>query len=345
MPHVRGQLLPFFPRRIWDGIHWLFFFQQDELADSAGGFLAGADKVVKAFHLPKNTHPILPPSTSSSSHPTTLAALPPNRHPSGASLSRKPKAAAEELEETSSDADAAPPDFITYDLEEETMDVDSNMMEEVGMLPGADGGLYRHQEEQWHQHVPKTLQQMAEDAARQQELDANGEKEDEIEEIAMSSPTTAAANGGASCTRATTIKISLSSKISTPNISSSTRSTPSLASRTKVNSSSHPRPSRRPPPRKASNAKRKRTQGRNVGSESDSENFRDQEEDENGDEDEGVAARPSPSKRLRGKTATAVAPVATPPSTRTLRPRATKTAAQLEAERQSEASFRSAVAR
>jgi xeroderma pigmentosum group C-complementing protein len=316
------------------------------LADFAGGFLAGADKVVKAFHLPKNTHPILSPSASSSPHPATLAALPPNRHPSGASSSRKPKTVAEELEETSSDAGAAPPDFVTYDLEEETMDVDSDMMEEVGVLPGADGGLYRHQEAQRHQHVPKTLQQMAEDAARQQELDANAEKEDEIEEIIMSSPITAAANnGGTRRTRATTIKISLPSKISTPNVPSSTRSTPSLASGTKVNSGSQPRPSRRPPPRKASNAKRKRTRGRNAGSESDSENLGDQEEDENGDEDEEVVVRPSPSKRPRGKTATAVAPVATPPSTRTLRPRATKTAAQVEAERQSEAAFRSAVAR
>lgn len=315
------------------------------MADSAGGFLAGADRVVKAFHLPKNTHPILSPSASSSPHPASLASLPPNRHASGASSSRKPKAAAEELEETSSDAGAAPPDFITYDLEEETMDVDSDMMEEVGVLPSADGGLHRHQEEQRHQHVPKTLQQMAEDAARQQELDANAEKEDEIEEIIMSSPRTAAANGGTRRTRATMIKISLPSKNSTPNVASSTRSTPSLASGTKANSSSQPRPSRRPPPRKASNAKRKRTRGRNAGSESDSENFSDQEEDENGDEGEEVIVRPSPSKRPRGKTATAVAPVATPPSTRTLRPRATKTAAQVEAERQGEAAFRSAVAR
>ena len=314
------------------------------MADSAGGFLAGADKVVKAFHLPKNTHPMLPPSASSSPHPATLAALPPNHHPWGGSTSRKPKAAAEELEETSSDADAAAPDFITYDLEEETMDVDSDMMEEVGVLPGADEGLYRHQEEQRHQHVPKTLQQMAEDAARQQEPGADAEKEDEIEEIIVTSPVTAAANGDARRTRATTIKISLPSNISTPNDPSSTRSTPSLASG-KINSRSQPGSSKRPPPRKPSNAKRKRTRGRKSDSESNSENFSDQEEDENGDEDEEAASRPSPSKRPRGKTATAVTPVATPPSTRTLRPRATKTAAQLEAERQSEAAFRSAVAR
>ena len=307
------------------------------MADSAGGFLAGADKVVKAFHLPKNTHPVLPPSASSSPRPATLAALPPNRHLSGASSSRKPKAAAEELEETSTDADAAPPDFITYDLEEETMDVDSDMMEEVGVLPGADGSSYRHQEKQQrHQHVPKTLQQMAEDAAREQELDADAEKEDEIEEIIITSPITAGGRGTARRTRAATIKVLLPPKISTPN---STRSTPSTSG--KVN----PRPSRRLPPRRASNAKRKRTRGREAGPESDSEDFSDQEEDENGSEDEEVAARPSPSKRPRGKTATAVAPVVTPPSTRTLRPRATKTAAQLEAERQSEAAFRSAVAR
>ncbi|KIM40899.1 hypothetical protein M413DRAFT_19059 [Hebeloma cylindrosporum] len=317
----------------------------DELADSAGGFLAGADKVVKAFHLPKNTHPVLPPSASGSSspHPATLEALPPNRLSSGrrtaaASSSRRhPKAAAEELAETSSDGDAAPPDFITYDLEEEeeTMDVDSDMMEEVGSL-----SRRRH-----HQHVPKTLQQMAEDAARQQELDAGAEKkDDEIEEILMTSPITAAAGGGARRTRAATIKVPLPAKLLTPNVPSSTRSTPSLASGMKVKSSSKQQRSsiRRAPLRKIT-TKRKRTKAR---SESDSEDLSDQEEDENGDEDDEVASRPSPSKRARGKTAaTAVAPVATPPSTRTLRPRATKTAAQVEEERQSEAAFRSAVAR
>jgi len=321
---------------------YFVFFYQDELADSAGGFLAGADKVVKAFHLPKNTHPVLPPSASSSPRPATLATLPPNHHLSGASSSRKPKAAAEELEETSTDADAAPPDFITYDLEEETMDVDSDMMEEAGVLPGADGSSYRHQEgqQQRHQHVPKTLQQMAEDAAREQELGANAEKGDEIEEIIIASPITAGGRGTARRTRATTIKVPFPSKLSTLNIPSSTRSTPSTSG--KVNSGSQPR---RLPPRKVSNAKRKRTRGRKAGPESDSEDFSDQEEDENGSDDEEVAARPSPSKRPRGKTATAVAPVVTPPSTRTLRPRATKTAVQLEAERQSEAAFRSAVAR
>jgi xeroderma pigmentosum group C-complementing protein len=157
-----------------------------------------------------------------------------------------------------------------------------------------------------------------------------------------------AANGGgrgaARRTHATTIKISLPSKFSTPNLPSSTRSTPSLASGAKVKISQS-RPSRRPSTRKSSNAKRKRTRGRNAGPESDSENFSDQEEDENRDEDEEVTSRPSPSKRARGTTATTVAPVVTPPSTRTLRPRATKTSAQLEAERQSEAAFRSAVAR
>ncbi len=33
----------------------------DERVEAAGGFLAGADRVVHAFRLPRNTHPVLPP--------------------------------------------------------------------------------------------------------------------------------------------------------------------------------------------------------------------------------------------------------------------------------------------
>jgi len=142
--------------------------------------------------------------------------------------------------------------------------------------------------------------------------------------------------------------MTLPSNISTPNDPSSSRSTPSL----KVNDSRsrRARTAKRPPPlpRKTSNTKRKRTRGRKADrSSSDSENFSDQEEDESGDEEEEEAAlKPSPSKRLKGKMATAGARVATAPSLmRTLRPRATKIAAQLAEERQTEAAFRSALAR
>jgi xeroderma pigmentosum group C-complementing protein len=111
---------------------WLSFSSQDEPANSAaGGFLEDADKVVAAFHLPKNTHVVLSPLQV---------------HKDTVQLS--------DADENESDPHEGP-ELRTYDLDddEEVMDVDSERS-----FSNGDGKDF----------IPKTMQQLAEDAARRE---------------------------------------------------------------------------------------------------------------------------------------------------------------------------------
>ncbi|KDR82961.1 hypothetical protein GALMADRAFT_238668 [Galerina marginata CBS 339.88] len=250
----------------------------DDPSDSAGGFLAGADRVVHAFHLPRNTHVVL-----------------------SSPLPRNVPLVGEELEETTTDV----PDFVTYDLD--TMDVDSEMEEVVPTT-----NLATH-------HIPKTMQQIAEDAAAQRQAVAASDADDE--EVIMTSPLVSHPGEKA------TIKIALPSNASTPN-SLSNRGTP-LSTRAK--GKSKPSTTKRAGTRKS---KRKRT--KKDASELDSGDLSDEEDEEQEPEEEH---KPSPSKRSRVK----ATPVTTP-ATRTLRPRTSKTPAQIAEARQFEEAYRKAVA-
>ncbi|KAF8885705.1 hypothetical protein CPB84DRAFT_1788199 [Gymnopilus junonius] len=273
----------------------------DDPSDSAGGFLAGADRVVQAFHLPKNTHVVLTPP-------------PPVRHvPRHLPKER----VEEELEETSTDA----PEFVTYDLEE-GMDVDS----ELESVPILTNGV-NHMEER----IPKTMQQMAEDAAaaskERAEIDADS---DNVEEIITSLPPQLSVKGK---TPAEIAFPSIAKTLKTNNSNLLKKSTLIRAKRSSAKST----PAKSTSPAAARNSKRKRTKKTNA--ELDSEGS-------SGVENEYAAEgshKPSPSKRSRASTA--ATPVATPPSTRTLRPRASKTPAQIAEEKDREEAYRRAVAK
>jgi xeroderma pigmentosum group C-complementing protein len=263
----------------------------DSPNSTAGGFLAGADKVVQAFHLPKNTH-------------VTLSHTPPPAR-------EEPKLADELEEPATSDAPAGlfASDFVM-------MDADSDTEAVVGLQPEQGNGQY---------YVPKTMQEMAEEyAARRQQLDSDADDDLDYEDLdyevnngeeeTASPQVLLAARPARKSKKQTTVKITLPSKASTPN---------NLSTKAKINKKSSTTP----------NLKRKRRSSRKkVEEESDSADLAVTSEDQD-QEDE----QPSPSKRTRGRAAAAKAkrtPVAIAPSTRTLRPRTSKTTAQIEEEEQ-----------
>ncbi|PPQ80442.1 hypothetical protein CVT25_001769 [Psilocybe cyanescens] len=365
----------------------------DDPHDTAGGFLAGADKVVHVFHLPKNTHVVLP------SPPRDVT-----------EVTHKPVVEEDDEEEQAAARDATV-DFVTYDLE--TMDVDSDI---DGPLPLDDAGLDDAEQrlyKQRQEYVPKTMQQMAEDAAAaaataHKAEGADGDENDEEGEVITTEPPLLAASGqgtSASATpaepggpvlaagkkkaankitltlpaRTTRARARVSSSGAPNNLSLGdgdgdgtplTRANanakrtvePEAEVKTAANSNNSSSRARgrasgtaakgrskpKPKPKSKSTAKRKR--GRKIktvvsGSEEDEEEdlsddaVQEEEEDDN-ESDVDMELGPSPSKRMRAKPT----PVATPPSTRTLRPRASKTPAQIAEERKIEEAYKKAVA-
>ncbi|KAF8799359.1 Rad4-domain-containing protein [Phlegmacium glaucopus] len=251
-----------------------------------GGFLAGADRVVQAFHLPKNTRVTL----SYTSSP----------------VREIPKLADELEEPATSDA---PADFIASDFV--MMDIDSDREEVVVGLQSEQAQAHRHH------YIPKTMQEMAEEhAARRQQQLGSSDAEDianDSEDKKIASPQ---APLGARPTRKSknqaTVKIALLSEASTPNNLSSNRSTKSKTNR---KSSTTP------------NSKRKRKSSRKkVEEESDSADLSLADEGDEEDDESSTRKR----ARVRAAAKAKPTPVAVAPSTRTLRPRISKTTAQIE---------------
>ena len=213
----------------------------------------------------------------------------------------EPKLADELEEPATSDA---PTGFLASDFV--MMDADSDMEAVVGLQPEQGNGQY---------YVPKTMQEMAEEyAARRQQLDSDADDDidyqvNDGEEETASPQVLLAARPARKSKKQTTVKITLPSKASTPN---------NLSTKAKINKKSST----------TSNLKRKRRSSRKkVEEESDSADLTVTSEDQE--------EQPSPSKRTRGRAAANKAkgtPVAIAPSTRTLRPRTSKTTAQIEEE-------------
>lgn len=230
-------------------------------------------------------------------HVTLSHTLPPARE--------IPKLADELEEPATSDAPAG---FLASDFV--MMDADSDMEAVVGLQP-----------EQGHRHnyVPKTMQEMAEEhAARWQQLDSDADDDlddevDEGEEKRASTQVSPAVRPTRKSKKQATVKITLPSEASTPNNLSSSRST-----KAKINRKSLMTP----------NLKRKRRSSRKkVEEESDSADLTATSEEDQENE------QASPSKRTRGRAAATKANPAVAPSTRTLRPRISKTTTQIEEEK------------
>ena len=143
----------------------------EERVEAAGGFLAGADRVVHAFRLPRNTHPVLPPPRG------VPAPAPIDAH------------RAEELEETDSDADAPALALETYDLD--AMDVDATVLAPMHPLTQA-----------LLDAVPKTMAEMAAEAAATTPATDGGDDAG-VEEIAITLATPQRASGTSTPARRT----------------------------------------------------------------------------------------------------------------------------------------------
>ena len=201
----------------------------------------------------------------------------------------------------------APAGFLASDFV--MMDADSDVEAVVGLPPEQGHG---------HDYVPKTMQEMAEEhAARWQQLDsdADDDLDDEVNdgEEKASPQVSLAVRPIRKSKKQRTIKITLSSEASTPNNLLSSRS-----AKAKIN--------KKPPT--TPNLKRKRRSSRKkVEEESDSADLTVTSEEDQEDE------QASPSKRTRGRAATTKAKPTITPSTRTLRPRISKTTAQIEEEK------------
>lgn len=304
----------------------------------AGGFLAGADRVVAAFHLPKKT----------------IMSSPPRQHASLLEI-------ASENEKGSESDDREELDLVTYDLDDETMDTD----------PAGTPSLYEDVE--GCDFVPKTMQQMAEDAAKQ---------EKEQEELRRHDST--------GQTGTDVILKEPSESISTWTAKSIGRVTRSRSGAMESETISNPGPEVSKTPGRgrssftrwkgasANTTKRKRTRGDSE-SEDDGGQEMDVEDDEesfevllsdedDGDEESHRGTRTLSNKRPRnGRTknftkrssgkpkakASAALTISSPTMTtgdagtsrRTLRPRMSKTTAQIEQERQVEDAYKRAVAR
>ena len=220
---------------------------------------------------------------------------------------------ADELEEPATSD--APAEFLASDFV--MMDADSDVEAVVGLQPEQGHG---------HYYVPKTMQEMAEEHAARQQQQLDSDADDDLDEVNDGEEETAspqvrlAARPARKSKKQTTVKITLpseaSASVSTPN-NLSRRST-----KAKINNKSS-----------TPNLKRKRRSSRKkVEEESDSADLTVTSEEDQEDEQQ-----PSPSKRTRGRVATKakrmlVAAIA--PSTRTLRPRISKTTAQIEEEKQ-----------
>ena len=249
--------------------------------------------MVQAFHLPKNTH-------------VTLSCTP--------TLAREMPKLADELEEpVTSDA---PAEFIVSDIV--MMDIDSDTEGVVGLHSDRVQAHGRH-------YIPKTMQEMAEEhAAKQMQLGSDADDDldgaNDGEDKMMASPQALlAARPNRMSKKQMTVKITRPSKASasTPNNPSSGGST-----KAKINGKSST----------PSNLKRKRKDSRRkLEEESDSADFS-MADEEDQEDDEDHDHKPSPSKRTRVRAAAKAkpTPAAVTPSTRTLRPRVSKSTVQIE---------------
>ena len=246
----------------------------------------GADDVVQSFHLPKYTHVRLP-------------STPP---PPGA----VDKKDLELLEAEST------PDYMTYDLE--MMDVDESDLLET---PN-DGGM---QEEEEESRIPKTMQELAEDAARKLQAvirDQDAEtwtRRKNLDggdgEYRPSPPPPPSASK-----KVVKMTMPAGKAFSTADAGVVTRNG-------SATSNVKPKPKPKPKTRSTRALTRKRA-------------------DYDSDHSDAVEEeKEKPSKRSRS--AATISSNATPAPTRTLRPRVSKTRAQIEEERENEEAYRRAV--
>lgn len=256
----------------------------------------GADDVVQAFHLPKYTHVRLP--------------YPP-----------PPPGVVDQKDLELLEAESTP-DYMTYDLE--MMDADESDLLET---PN-DGGM-----EEEESRIPKTMQELAEDAARK--LQAIIRDQDAAETVNQTWTRRKNLDGGDGEYRPSPPPPPPASKkvvkITMPaGKASSTAGAGVVIRNDGATSNVKPKPKPKPKTRSTRALTTKRARTREDSDSDDSDAVEEEEKEK-------------PSKRSRLAATTSSSKPAIPAPTRTLRPRALKTRAQIEEERENEEAYRRAV--
>ncbi|KAI0352597.1 Rad4-domain-containing protein [Trametes cingulata] len=291
--------------------------EEDPEKPTAGGFLTGVDDVVQPYRLPRNLHEIVEHAgTSRSALGELKKPADPDADEQDADVDVIERMQQEQDEE---DLVLRGDKLQIIDGDEEDDDGD-DMMEGVVVAPQVHG-------------APKTMQELAEEAARHTDA-SNHDSENAVEELTLAAPATEdkPANGSRSTTR--TSRAASKSGTSTPQRGgAATRGKGRGQGRGGKAASSSSTP-KKGGPRRA----RKRTRAEAEADDSEE----DAEEDEGDFEGEESHARPtlSPAKRARAKKP----PPPVPPSTRVLRTRAQKSASKVQEEREMEEAYRRAVA-
>ncbi|KAG5646006.1 hypothetical protein DXG03_004608 [Asterophora parasitica] len=277
---------------------------------AGGGFLIGADDVVQPFHLPKYK---FQPSVE------------PMHIPVGASLPQDENESAAPNE--GFDIIMAPTPTGVSNLE--TMDLDTVSDEDLQEV-----AIARPTDQSAPFAPPKTMRELAEDAARQQRRGNDGSNSDNVEIIDTDvyrlspGPTNGRASGSGTpktkiaprpLPRPLPVSLKLSGNVmSTPGSSGS--ASPAPTART---------PKSRAPARRASTRGKSKKRARD----------RDTDDQSSDDDDDNLA----PSSKKRATNAAKASVAAPAPSTRTLRPRGSKTPAQLKEAQELEEAYRRAI--
>lgn len=268
-----------------------------DISNQAGGFLIGADDVVEPFHLPKYKYqplvePYSVPSTSSIVIDPPVTSAPP-----------------QEIYENTG---------VTYDLQ--TMDVDSDIeLEEVPV------NLVEATDQLKLDSGPKTMREMAEDAAKTRRRRTGEEPNSDNDAVELVDTDVYRPSPDLFSAMQTNDVGSVKIKITPrPLRSSKQPDTPTAPSNSATKG---PRRTARRVSTRTTSRKRERSH----------------DSDDHIINDEN-SSQPSPKKRA-AKSAKSSVPATPTPSTRTLRPRASKTAAQLLEEEKLEEAYKRAIGR
>ncbi|PFH49962.1 hypothetical protein AMATHDRAFT_194065 [Amanita thiersii Skay4041] len=300
-----------------------------EPSGSGGGFLVEAGDVVQSFSLPRYQHVNLP-----------FDPIPHKPHKQPTNTEDKDK---------DGDDDIIIPEYITYDIQPMEVDEDNTAAQDDSSSAAAPGGGL----------MPKTMQELAEEAAAAKKHVAEG-----------ISPSPEAAEDSFATTKSgpdnrknkNNNQPSMSLRSQDPSIGVSlhrgtaltTAKTRNKSAATGRRSLKRPkRPDRRGraaaprPPRKKGRLRDADDTGDGVSDELDVDEDKFGSEVSSGGDDDDVDDQPESLSKKRGRAprnAKLNLTPASPPTTRTLRPRRTKTQAQIEEEQEKEDAYRRAVA-
>ncbi|KAF5377814.1 hypothetical protein D9615_006671 [Tricholomella constricta] len=277
---------------------------------AGGGFLVGADDVVEPFHLPKFKY-----------QPSAELSL----APAGASI---PQEADMRSQQEPGPSPTLENNGVTYDLE--TMDVDSDEdLEEVDIT------LPRSTDQGTPTAAPKTMRELAEDAARRQrcrdEGAGNGSDDVEVIDTDMYRPSPGpTSDREADDSDVPKIKIAPHPLRVNLKLSGNTATLAHQEGGTPTTSSA-------PTTKRQKGKGRARVSGRRASKK------RARNDDTN---DQTSADEDHPAPKKRATSSTKASPAAAPaPPTRTLRPRAAKTPAQVREAQEQEKAYRRAIGR